>query len=142
MEMRRQAHAVFRCEYHIVFIPRFRYKVLVEGVDKYLEIKLEEVRKYYPEFEYLEKNVQPDHVHLVMSFPPKYSVAEVVGIIKQNTGRELKLKFDFLKKRYWGRGGMWSVGYFVSTVGLDETMIRNYVRYQEKEDVGQAQLAI
>lgn len=142
MELRRQAHAVFRCEYHIVFIPRFRYAVLTKGIDTYLEIKLEEVRKYYPEFEYLEKNIQPDHVHLVMSFPPKYSVAQVVGIIKQNTGRELKLKFDFLKTTYWKRGGIWSVGYFVSTVGLDEATIRHYVRYQEKEDIGQAQLAL
>ena len=142
MEIRRQAHAVFRCQYHIVWIPRYRYEILTNGVDKYLEIKLLEVRKYYPEFEYIEINVRPDHVHVVLSFPPKYSVAEVVGIIKQNTGRALKEKFDFLKQRYYGRGGIWSVGYFVSTVGLDETAIRNYVKYQEKEDLGQAQLAM
>jgi putative transposase len=64
----------------------------------------------------------------------------VVQILKQNTSRELKEKFDFLKQRYYGAGGIWSVGYFVSTVGLDENMIRNYVRYQEKEDLGQAKL--
>lgn len=142
METRRQAHAVFRCQYHIVWIPRYRYEILTNGVDKYLEIKLLEVRKYYPEFEYVEVNIRPDHVHLVLSFPPKYSVAEVVGIIKQNTGKALKEKFDFLKQRYYGRGGIWSVGYFVSTVGLNETAIRNYVKYQEKEDLGQAQLAM
>jgi putative transposase len=126
----------------VVFIPRYRYKILTDGVDKYLEIKLDEVRKYYPEVEYVERSVQPDHVHLILSFPPKYSISQVVGIIKQNTGRELKAKFDFLKQRYYGREGIWSVGYFVSTVGLDEEMIRNYVRYQEEEDLGQAQLAI
>ena len=118
----------------------YRYKVLVNGVDKYLEIKLDEIRKYYPEIEYIEKKIRPDHIHLVVSFPPKYSIAKVVQILKQNTGKALKEKFDFLRQRYYGTGGIWSVGYFVSTVGLDENMIRNYVRYQGKEDLGQAKL--
>lgn len=77
MEARRQAHAVYRCQYHVVFIPRYRYRILTDGVDKYLEIKLDEIRKYYPEIEYVERNVQPDHVHLILSFPPKYSISQV-----------------------------------------------------------------
>ena len=141
METRRQAHAVYRCMYHIVWIPRYRYEVLVRGVDRYLEIKLEEIRKYYPDIEYIERNIQPDHVHLVLSFPPKYSISDVVRVMKANTGLALKEKFEFLQKRYWGRGGIWSVGYFASTVGLDETTIRRYVKFQEKEDRGQAKLA-
>jgi putative transposase len=127
--------------YHIVWIPRYRYEVLVDGVAKYLEIKLDEVRKYHPEIEFVKRNVQRDHVHLVLSFPPKYSISQVVQIMKTNTGRALREKFEFIRKRYWGRGGMWSVGYFASTVGLDEGMIKHYVRYQEKEDRGQAELA-
>lgn len=141
MRLRRQAHCVYRCLYHIVWIPRYRYKVLGGGVKAYLEVKLDEVRKHYPEIEYVERNVQPDHVHLVVSFPPKYSIAKVVQILKANTGRALREKFAFLRKRYYGRGGVWSVGYFVSTVGLDEEAIKRYVRYQEKEDLGQAELA-
>jgi len=133
---------VYRCQYHLVWIPRYRYKILTDGVDKYLEIKLDEIRKHYPEIEYVEKTIQPDHIHLLVSFPPKFSVARVVQIIKQNTGKALKEKFDFLKERYYGGGGVWSVGYFVSTVGLDESMIKNYLRYQEKEDLGQAKLAL
>jgi putative transposase len=113
----------------------------VNGVDEYVKIKLDEIRKYYPEIEYIERNVQPDHVHIVVSFPPKYSIAGVVQLMKQNTGRALREKYKFLRERYWGRGGIWSVGYFASTVGLDEEMIRRYVRYQEKEDLGQAKLA-
>ena len=140
METRRQAHCVFRCEYHIVWIPRYRYKVLVDGVKEYLLCKLDEVRKYYPEIEYIERSVQPDHVHLIVSFPPKMSVAEVVRVIKANTAKALKDKFEFLRRRYYGRGGIWSIGYFVSTVGLDEEMIKRYVCYQEKEDLGQAKL--
>ena len=80
-----------------------------------------------------ERNIQPDQIHIVVSFPPKYSIAKVVQIIKQNTGRALWEKFDFIRERYWRRGGMWSVGYFVSTVGLDEQTILRYVRYQEKD---------
>lgn len=142
METRRQAHVVYRCQYHLVWIPRYRYAVLTSGVKEYLEIKLDEIRKYYPEIEYVERNIQPDHVHVVVSFPPKYSIAKVVGILKANTGSVLKEKFDFLKQTYYKTGGIWSVGYYVSTVGLDETIIRNYVRYQEKEDLGQARLAM
>ena len=133
---------MYRCQYHIVWIPRYRYKVLVDGVAEYLRVKLGEVRKQYPEIEFVKVNVQTDHVHLIVSFPPKYSIAKVVQILKQNTGKALKDKFDFLRKRYYGSGGIWSVGYFVSTVGLDEEMIMKYVEHQGKEDSGQAKLAL
>ena len=142
MEIRRQAHCVYRCMYHMVWIPRYRYKVLVKGVDEYLLKKMDEIRKNYPEIEYVQRNIQPDHIHLVVSFPPKYSIAKVVQIIKSNTGKAMWEKFDFLRKRYYGRGGIWSAGYFVSTVGLDEKLIEKYVQYQEKEDLGQAKLAL
>jgi len=127
--------------YHIVWIPRYRYKVLVKGVAEYLAIKLDEIRKWYPEVEYVERNIQPDHVHIVVSFPPRYSISRIVGVMKSNTGHALREKFDFLQERYYGRGGIWSVGYFASTVGLDEATIRRYVKYQEQEDFGQAKLA-
>ena len=141
MEIRKQAHSVYRCMYHMVWIPRYRHKVLVEGVDKYLLEKMDEIRKIYPDIEYVQRNIQPDHVHVVLNFPPRYSIAKVVQIIKSNTGKAMWEKFEFLRKRYYGRGGIWSAGYFVSTVGLDEKMIERYVRYQEKEDLGQAKLA-
>jgi len=142
METKRQAHCVYRCQYHIVWIPKYRYQILTEGVDKYLEIKLDEIRKHYPEIEYVERNIQPDHVHVLISFPPKYSISQVVRILKSNTAKALKEKFDFIKERYYGTGMVWSTGYFVSTVGLDEHMIKNYIKYQEKEDLGQAKLAL
>ena len=132
---------MYRCQYHIVWIPRYRYEVLVEGVAEYLLIKLKEIRKYYPEIELTKMNIQKDHVHVIASFPPKYSIAKVVQILKQNTGKALKDKFEFLRKRYYGAGGIWSVGYFVSTIGLDEEMIAKYVEHQGKEDSGQAKLA-
>ena len=140
METRRQAHCVYRCMYHIIWIPKYRHKILVNGVRKFLLLKLDEVRKYYPEIEYIERNIQVDHIHLLIIFPPKYSIAKIVQVMKQNTARELRDKFDFIKNRYRGTESVWSTGYFVSTVGLDEQIIKKYVKYQEKEDSGQAKL--
>ena len=114
----------------------------MKGVAEYLMTKLDEVRKRYPEIEYIERNIQPDDVHIVVNFPPKYSIAQVVQIMKQKTGKALRDRFEFLRERYYGRGGIWSAGYFVSTVGLDEETIKRYVRYQEQEDLGQAKLAL
>ena len=141
MQTRRQAHAVYRCEYHIVITTRYRRKIFKKGVKQYLERKLVEVRKYYPDIEFIVYNIQVDHVHLVLSFPPKYSPGKIVQIIKANTGKALRDRFSFLQYVFFGRGGIWSVGYFVSTVGLDEDMIEKYVRYQQREDLGQAKLA-
>lgn len=141
METRRQAHCAYRCQYHIVWIPRYRYKVLVDGVVEYLLLKMDEVRKYYPEIEYIERSIQPDHIHIIVTFPPRLSIAKVVQLIKSNTSKGLFAKFTFLQERYHGRGGIWSVGYYVSTVGIDEGTIQRYVQHQEKEDLGQAELA-
>lgn len=115
---------------------------MVNNVCDYLLQKLDEVRKSYPEINYIERNIQPDHVHLVIDFPPKYSVSKIVNIMKSNTAKAVRDKFPFIQNRYCGGVGMWSVGYFVSTVGLDEETIKRYVKYQAKEDSGQAKLAL
>jgi len=75
-----------------------------------------------------------------MIIPPKYSVSEVVNVLKANTSRAIKEKFEFLKKVYWDGRGIWSKGYFVSTVGIEERIIKRYVEMQGKEDAGQAEL--
>lgn len=100
---------------------------MLKGVDSYLRIKLKEVRKHYPEWEYKEIGMAIDHVHLYMVIPPRYAVSEVVNVMKANTRRALKGKFRFLEKVYWDGRGIWGKGYFVSTVGIDEEIIRKYV---------------
>lgn len=140
METRKQAHVVYRCEYHLVLATRYRRKIFVKGVKSFLKLKLIEFRKYYPDVEYMETNIQPDHVRMVIRIPPKYSVGSIVQLIKTNTAKSLREQFEFLKYVFYGRGGIWSVGYFVSTVGLDESKILAYVKYQEREDFGQAKL--
>lgn len=100
------------------------------------------MRKYHPDWEYIEIGVDCDHVHLYMVIPPKYSVSNVVETTKKNTSKSLREKFDFLKKVYWDGKGIWGRDYFVSMVGINEGVIKNYIEMQEKEDTGQAQLEL
>ncbi len=142
MKYYRQAHVIHNNQYHLVWIPRFRRKVLIPPIAQYLNLKLEEVRKYYPDLVYLERSIQPDHIHLLLVIPPRMSVSSAVNILKTNTSAGLKKKFPFLKKVYADEKGIWSVGYFVATVGINEAIIRKYIRLQEKEDIGQAKLEL
>jgi len=88
----------------------------------------------WKEVEVLEMNVQPDHVHLVCSIPPKMGVSEFMGILKGKTAIMMFKSYPTLRKKpYWGNH-FWSRGYFVSTVGVDEERIKNYVKYQESEE--------
>ena len=142
MKYFRQAHVVYHTQYHIVWIPRFRRKWMNKGIARFIETKLDEVRKWYPDLHFKERNIQPDHVHLLLVVPPRWSVSKAVNILKTNTSRALKQEFPFLSKLYADGGGIWSVGYFVSTVGVNEAIVRRYIRFQEKEDSGQAKLAL
>lgn len=130
------------CEYHIVITTKYRRKIFNEGVFAYTESILKKLPEYYPEVEILEINHDQDHIHMLVSIPPKLAVGKVVGIIKANTARILKKKFEYLKKVYWGNEGIWSDGYFVSTVGINEGQIRKYIEMQGKEDLGQTKFEL
>ncbi len=140
MRVNKQGQAVYICKYHMVLSTKYRREVFNAGVFAYFEDKLKEINKYYPELVFETVNHDKDHVHFMVSIPPKMSVGSVVRIIKANTSRRMKEKFPFLKEVYWGTDGIWSDGYFVSTVGLNEAMIRKYIENQGKEDAGQALL--
>jgi putative transposase len=101
---------------------------------------LQEIRKHDPDWEYIEIGIRKDHVHLYMVIPPKYSVSKVTETIKKNTSRSLSRKFNFLQKVYWDKNGIWNKGYFVSTLGINEEMIRRYVQSQAEEETGQVHL--
>ena len=140
MEFKKQAHAVYYARYHIVVSTKYRRKVLKGGIGEYLKRKVLQVGKFHPEIEMLEVNTHLDRIHLVVSIPPKLSVNQVVNMIKANTGNSMRKQFPFLDKVYWGVNGIWSTGYFVSTVGINEETIRKYVQKQGLEDSGQAKL--
>ncbi len=126
-----------------MWVTRFRRRILTKGIASYLRIKLQEVRKFYPDWYYTEIGIDIDHVHLHMIIPPKYSVSQAVNVMKSNTSRTLREKFShFFKKVYWDEGGIWSKGFFVSTVGINEEIIQAYVKHQGEEDAGQAQLEL
>jgi len=142
MEYRKQAHAVYYTGYYIVISTKYRRKILKSGVGEYLRKVVLQVSRVHPEIEILEVNTDVDHIHMFVSIPPKYPVCKVVNMIKSNTGRKLRAKFPHLDKVYWGVPGIWSIGYFVSTVSINEATIRNYVRMQGEEDSGQAKLGL
>ena len=95
-----------------------------------------------PGVEIVERNILVDHLHLVMVIPPKYSVSDVIAQIKQYTSKHLRQKFEFLSKVYWKEQVVWSPGFFVSTVGINEKQIIRYVKWQQNQDSGQAKLAL
>ena len=137
MEFKQLSHCVYYCEYHVVLVTKYRRAVFNEGIFAYIEEKLAEITAYYPLIEIKTVNHDKDHMHLLISIPPTMSVGKAVGIVKQNTSRELKQKFPFLKQVYWGLDAIWSEGYFVSTVGVDEEVIKKYIEKQGKKDSGQ-----
>ena len=143
MKLHRQAHVVYKTQYHIVWVTRYRRKILVEGLEQYLEEVIREVRKVYPDWYIEEIGIEKEHVHLHMMIPPKYSISKVVGTMKSVTSKRLKEKFPhFLKKIYWDEEGVWARGFFVSSVGINESTIRKYIRYQGEQDEGQAELEL
>ena len=92
--------------------------------------------------EIIQQNIMVDHIHMVMVIPPRYAVSAVIGRIKQFTASRLREKFAWLGKVYWKERVVWSPGYFVSTVGIDEEKILAYVEWQGRQDSGQAQLEL
>jgi putative transposase len=137
MDLIHSSHCVYHCDYHIVITTKFRKKIFNEGVFAYFDIKLAEVAEHYPYIKFKTVNHDRDHLHLLVSIPPTIQVGRVVGVIKQNTARELKQKFPFIKSVYWGTDAVWSEGYFVSTVGVNEAIIQRYIEMQGKKDAGQ-----
>jgi len=142
MELVELSHCVYQCEYHIVLVTKYRKEIINEGIFAYIEKKLAEVTEHYPLIQFKTINHDKDHMHLHLAIPPTVAIGKVVGIIKQNTSRELKQKFPFLRQVYWGTEAVWSEGYFVSTVGVDETVIRAYIENQGKKDAGQTKFEI
>ena len=142
MEFTKLSHCIYRCDYHVVVVTRYRRKVFNKGIFTYIEKKLAEVTERYPLIKIEVGNQDKDHIHILVSIPPTMSVGKAVGIIKQNTAREMKQKFPFLKQVYWGSEGIWSDGYFVSTVGINEEVIKAYIERQGQKDTGQTQFVI
>ena len=140
METRLSGHGAYRTEYHIVWIPKYRRRILNPGIKGYLRKLFPKVMRKMPGCEIIEQNIQDDHIHILMVISPKYAVSDVIGEMKQYTASKLLEKFAWLGEVYWKERVVWSPGYFVSTVGLDERQITEYVKWQGHQDSGQASL--
>ena len=131
-QFKKLSHAVWQCKYHIVWCPKYRFRILRGEVGKSIRNIIRQLCEWR-NIEILEGNVQIDHIHLILSIPPKYSISETVGFLKGKSAIKIFDMHHELKKRYWGRH-FWAKGYCVSTIGLDEDQTRRYVRHQQHKD--------
>ena len=126
------SHTTWDCKYHVVFIPKCRRKALYYTLRKMLpEVLHELARQQGSKIE--EGHMMPDHIHLLLSIPPKYSVSQVVGYLKGKSAIWIARNVNGRKRSFYGQS-FWARGYFVSTAGKDEMIVREYIRRQEEDD--------
>lgn len=130
MEKRLLGHTVYRTEYHVVWGTKYRRPVLNPMRRKYLVNLFRNILTTMPGCEVVEYNIQPDHVHMVIIIPPKYAVSDVIGRIKGMSSNRLLKRFSKLANVYWRGNSVWSPGFYISTVGVSESVILSYVRNQ------------
>ena len=139
-EYNKSSHAIYRCEYHFVWVPKYRYHVLVQEIKPRLKELLVELCNWL-DITIIEGAICSDHVHMYLSVPPKCSPAHVMKILKGKSAEYLRRDFPELGKKYWGLH-IWARGYFVSTVGIDSETIQKYVKEQVEDQIRQEQLSL
>lgn len=126
------SHSLYECKYHLVWIPKYRFKIMTGDIRYYTRDKIRRLCEW-KKLEIIQGNVCSDHIHLVLSIPPKFAVSSTIGYLKGKSALGIFERFPCLKKRYWNKH-FWSPGYRAGTVGLDEEKIKRYVRWQQKKD--------
>src|SRR5438045_6111414 len=134
------SHTKWECKYHVVFIPKYRRKVLYGELRQPLGDVFRKLAAQ-KESRIEEGHLRPDHVHMMISIPPKYAVSQVIGYIKGKSAIHLARVYGERKRNFVGQH-FWARGYFVSTIGRDEAVIRAYIRNQENEDQRIDQLSL
>lgn len=140
MVLRRAAHAVYDTKYHVVWAPKYRKKVLHGEMQKRVKEIFQEIAEHY-EIEITEMEVDIEHVHILCSFPPRYSIAQIVGRLKSLSAREIFQEFPHIKKKLWG-GELWEDGYFVRTVGdaVSAEIVEKYIQRHAHPENDQLEL--
>ena len=126
------SHSKWECKYHVVFIPKCRRRVLYGQLRKHLGEVLHDLAQH-KDSRIEEGHLMPDHVHMLISIPPKHAVSQVVGYVKGKSAIHVARVYGERKRTFSGQH-FWARGYFVSTVGRDEATIRAYIQHQERED--------
>ena len=142
MEITKTGHSVYRLQYHIVWVCKYRRRILNSGLCGYFQKVLAKLLRSMPGVKLETIGFDKDHLHMVMVIPPKYSIASVMGKLKSQSASALRKRFFWLSKVYWEENIVWSPGYFVSSVGIDEETIKRYVEHQGVEDSGQLRLEL
>jgi putative transposase len=142
MEVHRTAHSVYSLQYHVVWVCKYRRRILNPGVCVYLRKVLPKLLRRMPGVEIETIGFDQDHLHMIMVIPPRYSIADVMGQVKSQSSSHLRKTFGWLKQVYWNENIVWSPGYFVSSVGVDEETIKRYVEYQGRQDSGQLRMEL
>jgi putative transposase len=142
MEVIKTAHGVYCLQYHVVWVCKYRRRILNPGVCGYIMKTLPKLLRSMPGVTIETIGFDQDHLHMVMVIPPKHSIASVMGSLKSQSSSELRKKFSWLEKVYWKENIVWSPGYFVSSVGVDEEIIKHYVEHQGNQDSGQLRLKL
>ena len=135
-----QSHTKWECKYHVVFIPKCRRKALFGELRKEIGPVFRELARQ-KECRIEEGHIMPDHIHMMLSIPPKHSVSQIMGYIKGKSAIHIARVYGGKKRNFVGEN-FWARGFFVSTVGRDEEVIRRYIQEQEKEDQRADQLGL
>lgn len=139
------SHGPYHAKYHVCWCTKYRRRILNPGVSEYVRKILAKIVRSMAGVTIEELGIDEkmkDHLHLVIVIPPKYSCSDVVGRLKAESASQMRKKFQWLEKVYWKENIVWSPGFFISTIGIDEKTIKEYVRWQGKQDSGQSQLKL
>jgi putative transposase len=142
MEVYKSAHSVYRLQYHVVWVCKYRRKILNPGLSGYVRKILPKLLRSMPGVRIETIGFDRDHLHMVMVIPPRYSISEVMGRLKSQSATAMRKRFSWLDRVYWKENIVWSPGYFVSSVGVDEETTKRYVEYQGKKDSGQLRMEL
>ena len=140
MTIDKLSHTTWKCKYHIVFAPKYRRQVVYRQIKKDIGKILRQLCDL-KKVEILEAEACPDHIHMLVSIPPKYSISQFMGYLKGKSAlmifdRHANLKYKFGNRHFWAEG------YYVSTVGLNEATIKKYIQDQEKHDIAMDKLSV
>ena len=142
MEVVLSGHGAYYLKYHVVWVCKYRRRILKPAIETTLRRLLPHLVRSMPGVAVETIGFDQDHLHMVMVIPPKYAIADVMGQLKSQSANHLRDRFPWLKKVYWKENIVWSPGYFVSSVGVNEQVIQNYVKNQGQRDSGQLELTL
>jgi putative transposase len=142
MQVTLSAHGAYHLKYHVVWVCKYRREVLNPSVESAVRKLLPHLLRSMPGTNLETIGFDKDHLHFVIVIPPKYAIATVMGALKGQSASYLRRKYPHIKKIYWKENIIWSPGYFVSSIGLDEATIKHYVEHQGEQDLDQLELTL